>query len=87
LAPVNGLIDTLLGGRDVAEDLLTTFRSEMGNFEAAVAAASFDGLGFARVQEAPPAETTKTSPPAGSTPPLDLGAAEAPTCDFAGMVE
>jgi hypothetical protein len=76
-----------MGGGDVAEDLLATFRSEMGNFQAAVAAKSFDGLGFARVQKALPAETTKTSPPAGSTPPLDLGAAQAPTNDFVGMVE
>jgi len=87
LAPVNGLIDTLLGGGDVAENLLTTFYPEMGNFQAAVAAASFDGLGFARVPKAPPPKRPKPHPPAGSTPPLDLGAAEAPTNDFAGMVE
>ena len=84
---VNGLIDTLLGGGEVAEDLLATFRWETGNFQAAVAAKSFDGLGFYRVQKSLPAETTKTSPPAGSTPPLVLGATQMPTNDFAGMVQ
>jgi hypothetical protein len=87
LTPVNGLIDTLLGGGEVAEDLLATFRWETGNFQAAVAAKSFDGLWFARVQKSLPAETTKTSPPAGSSPPPDLGAAQAPTNDFVGMVQ
>jgi hypothetical protein len=87
LTLVNGLIDTLLGGGDVAKDLLATFCSKMGNFQAAVAAALFEGLGFARAQEALLAETTKTSPPASLTRPLGLGAAQAPTNEFTGMVQ